>query len=117
MVEGGVSFDALGGAVADVGAGDTAFPWRSALAIVQHTATWNYADASIDPTPFDTFVRGERAALAPWLGSSAYVNYADASITDFGTAYWGPNLARLKQVKQTYDPNDVFSFPQSVPTS
>jgi FAD/FMN-containing dehydrogenase len=117
MVEGGVSFDALGGAVADVGATDTAFPWRSALAIVQHTATWNYADASIDPTPFDTFVRGERSTLAPWLGSSAYVNYADSSIADFGTAYWGPNLARLKQVKQTYDPNNVFSFPQSVPTS
>ena len=45
------------------------------------------------------------------------MNYADASITDFGTAYWGSNLARLKQVKQTYDPNDVFSFPQSVPIS
>ncbi len=117
MVEGGVSFDALGGAVATVKAGDTAFPWRSALAIVQYTATWNYADAAIDPSPFDTFVRGERAALAPWLGASAYVNYADASLTDFGTAYWGSNLTRLKQVKSTYDPHNVFSFPQSVPVA
>ncbi len=117
MVEGGVSFDALGGAVATVKASDTAFPWRSALAIAQYTATWDYADAAIDPSPFDTFVRGERAALAPWLGSSAYVNYADPAITDFGAAYWGANLPRLKQVKAKYDPSDVFSFPQSVPLS
>ncbi len=98
-------------------ASDTAFPWRSALAIAQYTATWNYSDAAIDPAPFDTFVQGERTALAPWLGTSAYVNYADASITDFGTAYWGSNLARLKQVKASYDPSNVFSFPQSVPAS
>jgi FAD/FMN-containing dehydrogenase len=115
MVEGGVSFDALGGAVADVGATDSAFPWRSALAIAQYTATWDYANAAIDPSPFDTFVRGERAALAPWLGAAAYVNYADASLTDFATSYWGPNLARLQQVKKTYDPGNLFSFPQSVP--
>jgi FAD/FMN-containing dehydrogenase len=114
LVEGGASFDALGGAVADVGAAETAFPWRGALAIVQHTATWNSASAGADPAPYDSFVAAERQALAPWLGSSAYVNYADASITDFGPAYWGPNLARLKQVKQTYDPGNVFSFPQSI---
>jgi hypothetical protein len=115
LVEGGASFDALGGAVSDVAATATAFPWRTALAIVQYTATWNYASATADPSPYDNFVHGERQALSPWLGSSAYVNYADASIADFGTAYWGPNLARLKQVKKQYDPANVFTFPQSVP--
>lgn len=65
--------------------------------------------------PFDTFVRVERWALTPWLGSSAYFNYADPSIIDYPTAYWGDNVPRLQQVKRSYDPHNVFSFPQSVP--
>ena len=65
-------------------------------------------------TPFDKFVRGERAALAPWTGPSAYVNYADSSLTDYPTAYWGANYPRLQSVKQQYDPQNLFTFAQSV---
>lgn len=115
MVEGGVSFDAFGGAIADVAPGATAFPWRTALADVQYTATWPYAKAASSATPFDNFVQAGRTALQPWLGNSAYVNYADPKLHDFATAYWGPNLPRLRQVKNAYDPHNVFSFPQSVP--
>lgn len=114
LVEAGMSFDALGGAVTDVKPGDSAFPWRGALALVQYTATWKPSAASHDPAPFDGFVRGARAALTPWAGSSAYLNYADASISDFGTAYWGSNLARLTKVKRAVDPHNVFGFAQSV---
>ena len=115
MVEGGVSFDSLGGAVGDMHPNATAFPWRSALADVQYTATWPYAHATEDPSRFDAFVRRERATLAHWLGTPAYVNYADAGLADYANAYWGPNLKQLQTVKKTYDPHNVFSFPQSVP--
>ncbi len=115
MVEGGVSFDSLGGAVGDAHVGDTAFPWRTALADVQYTAAWRYADATKDPAPYNGYVQRQRSALEPWLGNSAYVNYADATLKDYPTAYWGPNLTRLREVKKTYDPRDVFSFPQAVP--
>jgi FAD/FMN-containing dehydrogenase len=116
MVEGGVSFDALGGAVASVGPGDTAFPHRNALAIMQYSATWASmgAPGGARPAPFDSFVRGERAALRPWTGDAAYVNYLDPAITDFPTAYWGGNYARLQSVKRQYDPEQVFTFPQAV---
>lgn len=115
MIEGGVSFDALGGAVGEVAAEATAFPWRAALADLQYTATWPYNMASQDPARFDQFVQSERRALQPWVGDSAYANYADPKLTDYATAYWGPNLSRLSQVKKSYDPHNVFSFPQSVP--
>ena len=46
LTEGGVALDALGGAVGDLGATDTAFPWRSALWTAQYTAT--FADGA-DP--------------------------------------------------------------------
>jgi FAD/FMN-containing dehydrogenase len=32
-------------------------------------------------------------------------------------AYWGANLARLKQVKSAFDPDNVFHHAQSVPLS
>lgn len=115
MVEGGVSFDALGGAVGEVDADATAFPWREALATVQYTATWPYNDAD-HPDRYDAFVQKERSSLKPYLGDSAYLNYADPSLDDYATAYWGSNLARLKKVKKTYDPHGVFDSPQGIPS-
>ncbi|MCW2526946.1 MAG: FAD-binding protein [Pseudonocardiales bacterium] len=116
LVEGGVSFDSLGGAVATVDASATPFPYRRAVASVQYTATWGASAAAglSAVVPFDGYVRGFRAALAPWLGTAAYVNYADASIANYGEAYWGANYARLRQVKAQYDPGDLFTFAQSV---
>jgi FAD/FMN-containing dehydrogenase len=110
LSEGGISFDALGGAVRDVAPDATAFPWRSALATVQVTATWDRGG----PAPFDDYVRSVRRDLLPLLGTGAYSNYADASLQDYGKAYWGGNYARLQQVKRSVDPHDLFSWPQSV---
>ncbi|PWU54080.1 hypothetical protein DLJ46_00185 [Micromonospora globispora] len=112
MVEGGVSFDVLGGAVAQVAPDATAFVHRTAMATVQYTATWQ--DAGAAPAPFDAYVRGFRAAMAPWLGSAAYVNYADPTIDRYGPAYWGDNYTRLQQVKRAVDPSALFAFGQSV---
>jgi FAD/FMN-containing dehydrogenase len=112
IYEGGVSFDSLGGAIGSVGGGATAFGHRSAAATAQYTATWT--DTGASPARFDAYVRGFRSALAPWLGSAAYVNYADASIVNFGPAYWGSNYPRLQSVKRAYDPHNLFTSPQSV---
>jgi FAD/FMN-containing dehydrogenase len=112
LVEGGCSFDALGGAVADVAADASAFPYRRALATVQHTATWR--SGSTDPQPFDSYVRGLRAVLTPTLGAAAYVNYLDPSIPDYPAAYWGSAYPMLQQVKRTVDPHELFTFPQAV---
>ncbi len=79
LQEGGVSLDALGGVVADVGRTDTAFPWRSALMTCSTTAV--FANGT-DPAPFDAYVRGFRKAMRPAWGDAAYANYCDAAITD-----------------------------------
>jgi FAD/FMN-containing dehydrogenase len=47
----------------------------------------------------------------------AYVNYVDSRIADYLDAYYGPNLPRLVEVKRRVDPDDFFSFEQSIPTS
>jgi FAD/FMN-containing dehydrogenase len=117
LVEGGVSFDALGGAVATVAPGDTAFVHRRAAATVQYTATWAAPSAggvTANAAPFDAYVHTFRAAMVPWFGSSAYVNYADRTIVDYPAAYCGANYPRLQAVKRQYDPHELFTFPQAV---
>ncbi|MBK4347470.1 FAD-binding oxidoreductase [Lacisediminihabitans changchengi] len=110
MKEGGISMDALGGQVGALAADATAFPHRSALMTVQYTAT--FADG-VDPAPLDAFVRGFRAALVPQWGDGAYVNYADASLTDPLESYFKANKTRLAAVRKKYDPTGFFSQPQS----
>jgi FAD binding domain/Berberine and berberine like len=107
--EAGISIDALGGAVTKVAPTATAYPHRQALASIQYTAT--FPDGT-DPAPLDAYVRGFRAAMTPYWGDGAYVNYSDASLADPATAYFGANAGRLKSVRAKYDPNGVFTQPQ-----
>jgi FAD/FMN-containing dehydrogenase len=109
-----VAFDSLGGAVDDVSATGTAYGHRGAIASLQYTATWSERHALKDPRPMDDYVRGFRAALKPWCGEAAYVNYQDAAIRDYGQAYWGRNYRRLREVKRRVDPREHSTFPQAV---
>jgi FAD/FMN-containing dehydrogenase len=108
LKEAGISIDALGGAVNDVGATDTAFGHRGALATVQYTATYDSGPA----TAATAYVRGFRSAMTPGWGTGAYVNYADSSLTDYLQAYFGGNAGRLAQARSTYDPHGFFTQPQ-----
>lgn len=110
LTEGGVALDALGGAVGDIGAAETAFPWRSALWTAQYTASF---DDGADPAPFDAYVRGFRAAMRPAWGDSAYANYCDAAITD-PSAYFGANTSRLHTIARRADPDGLFAQPHWV---
>ncbi len=109
LVQGGppmvLLFDALGGKVGQVNPDESAFPHRRALASVQI-----YSGAANGKS---AVVRVQRD-LAPIVGSGAYVNYINAGQPDWAQAYYGANLRRLRSVVQHYDPDGVFSFPQSV---
>ena len=104
--------DALGGAVAKIAPGATAFPYRAALASVQYTAT--FPDGT-NPAPLDAYVRGFRAAMTPYWGDGAYVNYSDASLTDPARSYFAGNASRLESIRAKYDP--ITPSPSPRPTS
>jgi FAD/FMN-containing dehydrogenase len=111
--EAGISIDALGGRAGALAPSATAFVHRDALATVQYTATWDAAAAR--PRAADaarSYVSSFRTAMTPAWGEHAYVNYADASLADPGTAYFGANWPRLQQVRTAYDPDGLFSQPQ-----
>ena len=102
--------DPLGGAVADVGAQQTAFPHRSAFATAQI-----YASATAASEAEVTRSVAEVVAGLAHLGiGGGYVNYIDPDLPDWPTAYYGPNLERLRSIAHDYDPDQVFGFPQAL---
>lgn len=108
LKEAGISMDALGGRVRDLSPDESAFVHRDALATVQYTATFPPGDAA----GADAYVHGFRDAMLPHWGNHAYVNYADATITDYRSAYFGANADRLARTRATYDPDGFFTQPQ-----
>ena len=52
-------------------------------------------------------------ALAPH-SRGAYANYIDPLLTDWPEKYYGPNYARLCQIKQAVDPDGIFAFQQGI---
>ena len=54
-------------------------------------------------------------ALRPHVSPFAYQNFIDRTQPNWEHAYYGANFERLVRVKRAYDPDDVFSFRQSVP--
>jgi FAD/FMN-containing dehydrogenase len=111
---GGVAFDALGGAVNRIGAGDTAFVHRDALFLAQYTTDWTAgADAGRVQNQYE-WLASFWKNMRPYASGQAYQNYIDPALPNWRQAYYGANYARLARVKTTYDPQRLFSFPQAV---
>jgi len=112
--------NAFGGAVkASEPSGGSAFAHRDALFYAEPGAGWGSRGGI--PAPADPLTGKCQAwiaefsqALGPYV-DGAYVNVPNAGEAQWETAYWGPNVDRLRRVKAEYDPENVFSFEQSVP--
>jgi FAD/FMN-containing dehydrogenase len=112
---GGVLFDSMGGAIARVATDATAFVHRRALFSAEYVATFPAGTAPGLVEDGANWAHGMRAVMQPWSNGRAYQNYVDPQITDWPSAYYGPNYARLVRVKAAYDPNGIFQLPQGIP--
>jgi len=55
------------------------------------------------------WARETYAALSPYFAGTRYVNYLDADEpADLAATVYGPNYPRLRDLKTTYDPDNVF---------
>lgn len=106
-----VVFDAYGGAIAKVPPDMTAFVHRKALFVMQYQTYWEQDSEEVNNI---RWVERFRKSMLPFT-RGAYRNYSDRLIDNWQTAYFGENIAKLKQVKQSYDPENLFRFEQSIP--
>jgi FAD/FMN-containing dehydrogenase len=108
----GTHFYPVDGAVNDVAVEDTAFAYRD--------ATWSQVFIGCDPDPASAsnvrdWTIGYHEAVVPHAAGASYVNFmmADEGQARVRATY-GPNYARLAQVKAAYDPDNVFRVNQNI---
>jgi hypothetical protein len=94
------------GAASRVPVEATACAMRTTGFNVVLVAQW--ADRSLDAR-CTTWCRDTYATLKPYLRALRYVNYLSADEADDSIAsVYGPNYARLRELKRRYDPDNFF---------
>jgi FAD/FMN-containing dehydrogenase len=105
--------DSYDGAVGRIADSATAFAHRAGTQFcIQYFSEWSDDG---DTASRLANMRDLYAAMRPYVSGGAYVNYCDLDLGDWAQAYWGSNLPRLRQIKSTFDPDNVFRHAQSVP--
>jgi FAD/FMN-containing dehydrogenase len=100
--------DPLGGQAAKQPPGGSAWPWRSALGVIQ----W-YSGLPSHPTTAQlraaqSFITNGHHAVTRF-SAGGYVNYLEAGRSN--NSYYGTSLSRLQAVKRKYDPTNFFHAP------
>jgi FAD/FMN-containing dehydrogenase len=101
----------MGGAVARVPAGATAFGDRSApflLNVVARTPTAEGYDEAV------AWAQELHGAMAPALTGGTYVNFLSAEGDDRVRAAYGEKYDRLRALKGEYDPSNLFRLNQNI---
>ncbi len=107
-----LSLEHLHGAVARVGMGETAFPFRS--------RSYNFLVLSQWTNPADTdrciaWARDSYKAMQPLAAPGRYVNYmSDNEEGDPVSAAYGRLYLRLQRLKAKYDPENFFHINQNI---
>ncbi len=100
------------GAMSRVAVGDTAFPHRAVGYNLGLFAEWtNPADTERNIA----WTRESYAAMKSFVAPGRYVNYLDIDEPgDPAAEAYGPNYARLRQLKTKFDPTNFFHMNQNI---
>lgn len=106
----GFEFSALGGQFAH---GDTAFFPRNAFEWWHQAINWNQQDeeaAALES--IQQFYDSVKPLVSPYC----YANDVDYDLGNtYLSSYYGSNVTRLIQIKDIYDPQNIFHWKQSIP--
>ena len=107
---GALLLDAYGGAINRPSPGATAFVHRDMLFSLQYLTYFGSSGQAAN-----RWINGVWRALRPFASGQAYQNYIDSQLTGWQRAYYGSNLARLRDIKGQVDPDFRFRFRQAIP--
>ncbi len=110
-IESGCFFHPIDGACRRVAAAETAFAHRDARFVVGVYGSWRDAGADEDNI---AWVRGYDAAVIPFSGEGAYVNFMSGDEKNGVNAGYQQNQSRLVEVKRRYDPGNLFRLNQNI---
>ena len=101
----------IDGAVHRVGQAETAWSCRN--------ATWSMVIAGIDPNPakaesMKTWAKNYWNAVHPFTMGGAYINFMMEEGEERVQATYGDNYQRLVEIKDKYDPSNLFRVNQNI---
>ena len=70
--------------------------------------------STINLAYYQTLMAGLREAMTPYVTGGAYQNFVDPDLPDWRTAYYGANYPRLVEIKNRYDPDNLFQVNQNI---
>ncbi|HEX6219960.1 MAG TPA: FAD-binding oxidoreductase, partial [Acidimicrobiia bacterium] len=100
-----VFIEPMGGEISRVEGSATAFAHRDAVFGLGISSGWSEAD---DDDAAVEWTRDLHSAIAPYGSGGVYPNYVDRNEEDRLGEVWGANRSRLQEIKQAYDPDEVF---------
>ncbi|MGK3205110.1 FAD-binding oxidoreductase [Amycolatopsis sp. MEPSY49] len=110
----GAALFAWGGEISRVPVADTAFPHRDTKFLLSLDTSWTERDAPGVVAANLDWLHALHAETGEFAPDASYVNFTDPDLEDWRGAYYGPNAARLAEVKHRYDPGRFFSSPQEL---
>jgi FAD/FMN-containing dehydrogenase len=112
-----LDFTPWGGAYNRVPAEATAFAHRSERFLLKHEVVVDASASEAGREAAGRWLSRSWALVHPYGSGGVYPNFPDPELEDWPRAYHGSNLDRLRRVKASYDPENVFRFDQSVPAT
>lgn len=103
-----------GGQVGAVGPEESAFVHRDAYGEIYIDSFWKKRGGFTREREADAWLRGFMDLLRPFGDGRKYQNYPIRGEPDYRWAYWADAFNSLLFVKQKYDPENFFSFEQSI---
>lgn len=107
-----IGFLLLGGQIKKNEYLPSAFPHRNARLLIQIDAEWDL-EYSLYANDTIRWVNRLRNQLLPYA-RFGYLNYCDINISNYLYSYFGNNVVWLKNVKEKYDPHNIFYYPQGI---
>ena len=101
----------VGGAAGRVKADATAFPQRNSHFVMNVHARWR--EPAMDKACID-WARGLYEAVKPYAAGTVYVNFMPEDEAGRVEAAYGGNYRRLVEIKQRYDPLNLFRMNQNL---
>ncbi|CAG8616959.1 6303_t:CDS:2 [Cetraspora pellucida] len=103
-----------GGRVDEIGRNETAFVHRGLLYMLLIEVTLDEDNYEIRLKDLEIF---SRVFQKNYTSFESYQNHIDKELDNWQCRYYAENFRKLVEIKQKYDPNNLFNWSQSIPTS